>query len=155
MCIRTIVPNMRPAMLTPRYSPWFNYCVVVMGDVVGLDTAAGRYFDWSSPAYRTQLDYAQRLPWRVSTLRRLTIDNNRHAGSDGCAPTPSQYLALAESNFTSLKDFPSPSAGGFGIGSYVPRSLSTLSIQEYHRPLLSNAPRTSIGLLLRAVLEGC
>ncbi len=61
-----------------------------------------------------------------------TIDNNLHAGSLGCAPTPSQYFALTLSRRISLNGLPSPSSGVFGIGSYV--------------------PRTSIGLLLRAVL---
>lgn len=32
----------------------------------------------------------------------LTIDNNRHAGSEGCAPTPSQYFARAMSSLISL-----------------------------------------------------
>jgi hypothetical protein len=53
----------------------------------------------------------------------LTMDSNLQAGSDGCAPTPSQYFARTESSLISLKCLPSPSAGGFGIGSYVPAVL--------------------------------
>lgn len=47
----------------------------------------------------------------------LTIDSSRHAGSEGCAPTPSQYFARAMSIFTSLNGLPSSCGAGFGIGS--------------------------------------
>lgn len=52
----------------------------------------------------------------------LTIESNLHAGSEGCAPTPSQYLALTESSLMSLNGLPSPSWGAFGMGSYVPNT---------------------------------
>jgi len=55
---------------------------------------------------------------------KRTILNNLHAGSLGCAPTPSQYFALAESSLISFQRFPSPSIGALGIGSYVPASIS-------------------------------
>jgi len=36
----------------------------------------------------------------------LTIDNNLHTTSVGCAPTPIQYFALVMSSFTSLCSTP-------------------------------------------------
>lgn len=51
----------------------------------------------------------------------FTIESNLQAGSEGCAPTPSQYFALTKSNLISLNGLPSPSVGGIGIGSYVPK----------------------------------
>lgn len=61
-----------------------------------------------------------------------TILNNLHAGSLGCAPTPSQYFALAESSLMSFQRFPSPSIGALGIGSYVPCVLISLCPQPCH-----------------------
>lgn len=49
-----------------------------------------------------------------------TMASNLHAGSLGCAPTPSQYFARAVSSLMSLYGRPSPDFGGLGIGSYVP-----------------------------------
>ena len=56
------------------------------------------------------------------TKRKLlrTIANSLHAGSDGCAPTPNQYFALATSSLTSFHLLDSPSRGSLGMGSYVP-----------------------------------
>lgn len=39
--------------------------------------------------------------------KELTIDSSRHAGSEGCAPTPSQYFARAMSSLISLYGLPS------------------------------------------------
>ncbi len=64
-----------------------------------------------------------------------TILNNLHAGSLGCAPTPSQYFALAESSLISFQRFPSPSIGALGIGSYVP-VFSSASCPLPGRPFL-------------------
>ena len=76
-----------------------------------------------------------------------TIDSSLHAVSLGCAPTPIQYFALAESNLMSLNGLPSPSVGGFGIGSYVPVSNSIsiyLSIPPLGQPRsVSHFSRTS------------
>ena len=36
----------------------------------------------------------------------LTIASRRHTGSEGCAPTPSQYFARTVSNLMSLKGLP-------------------------------------------------
>ena len=58
-----------------------------------------------------------------STLSRKEIEhtilNNLHAGSLGCAPTPSQYFALDVSSRISLNGLPlsSPARGALGIGS--------------------------------------
>ena len=71
-------------------------------------------------------------PWFQKPEYSLTIANSLLAGSEGCAPTPSQYFALAVSSLMSLKGLPRPSGCGLGMGSYV--------------------PRTSMGLLFRAVL---
>jgi hypothetical protein len=72
-----------------------------------------------------------------------TILNNLHAGSLGCAPTPSQYFALAESSLTSFHFFPSPSIGALGIGSYVP---------VFYEPVSSTFKSNSPSSGLRSVL---
>lgn len=46
------------------------------------------------------------------------MDNNLHAVSVGCAPTPIQYFALNTSSLISLCNFPESSyVSFFGIGS--------------------------------------
>jgi hypothetical protein len=76
---------------------------------------------------------------------RHTILNNLHAGSLGCAPTPSQYFALAESSLISFQRLPSPSIGALGIGSYVPVFIS---LHPHHRPLCLLDPNYSVDRLL-------
>ena len=67
--------------------------------------------------------------WSFNSCRRTrTMESNLQAGSDGCAPTPSQYFARTESSLISLNGLPSPSGGGFGIGSYVPAGPSNQSL---------------------------
>jgi hypothetical protein len=90
----------------------------------------GRYFGSSNPAYRKK--HTRQSKSHCTPRDKLTIDNNLHAESLGCAPTPNQYFALVESSLISFHMGPSPSIDGLGIGSYV--------------------PRTSRGLLFRAVL---
>lgn len=65
------------------------------------------------------IQYSVLSPVRESYFRwtELTIDSSRHAGSEGCAPTPSQYFARAISILISLNGLPSPCGAGFGIGS--------------------------------------
>lgn len=73
-----------------------------------------------SPAPCSHFSCALLLPIArpLGTFRTRTILNNLHAGSLGCAPTPSQYFARDVSSFISLKGLPpSPSGAGFGIGS--------------------------------------
>jgi hypothetical protein len=77
---------------------------------------APRYFGSTRPTCESAVRHSTN-PLRI---RQTTIESNLQAGSEGCAPTPSQYLALTESSFMSLKGLPSPSVGAFGIGSYVP-----------------------------------
>lgn len=50
--------------------------------------------------------------------------NSLQAVSLGCAPTPIQYRARLTSSLISFHGRPcvSPGRGGFGIGSYVPRT---------------------------------
>lgn len=52
--------------------------------------------------------------------------NSLHAVSLGCAPTPTQYLALLTSSLMSFHGRPyvSPGRGGCGMGLYVPRTSS-------------------------------
>jgi len=59
-----------------------------------------------------------------SHLASLTIDKSLHAGSEGCAPTPSQYFARAVSSLMSLWGLPWPRGAGLGMGSYVPGDQS-------------------------------
>lgn len=67
-------------------------------------------------------------PWifwtRYLGSRMPTMLNSLHAVSLGCAPTPIQYLARLISSLISFQGRPcvSPGRGGFGIGSYVPRT---------------------------------
>jgi len=75
-----------------------------------------RYFGSRRPIYTDEVSLS--LDYIAAGI--ITIESNLQAGSDGCAPTPSQYFARTESSFISLNPLPSPSAGVFGIGSYVP-----------------------------------
>lgn len=59
-----------------------------------------------------------------------TIDSNRHTVSEGCAPTPIQYLARSESSVMSLCSLPEPSNwSGLGMGSYVPMTSRGLELR--------------------------
>ena len=69
------------------------------------------------------VSYRNAAPNLCNDIRGQTIDNNLQAGSEGCAPTPSQYLALTVSILMSLNGLPSPFGGGLGMGSYVPLRL--------------------------------
>lgn len=63
------------------------------------------------------LSYPPSPPPLPPNADQLTILNNRHTGSLGCAPTPSQYFARDVSSLMSLNGLPSPSGAGLGIGS--------------------------------------
>lgn len=82
--------------------------------------------DTLAPATQSNLNVSHHLTLKFTpsppspSNKRLTILNNLHAGSLGCAPTPSQYFARDVSSLMSLIGFPSPDGGGLGMGSYVP-----------------------------------
>jgi hypothetical protein len=95
-------------------------------------------------------------------ITALTIENSRHTGSLGCAPTPNQYFVLIVSSCRSLYrfcfcfsmglicasvDVPSDcaSAGGFKIGSSSGLGRGIRGVGSY-------VPRTSMGRESRAVL---
>ena len=77
-----------------------------------------------------------------------TIAKSRQTGSEGCAPTPSQYFARDVSSLMSLNGLPSPKGGGFGIGSYVPNNVleertvlvDQVLTNDFHRLAVSCAP---------------
>lgn len=70
------------------------------------------------PIYQQRLAFRSTLiPFPIPFKVCHTIDSIRHTGSDGCAPTPSQYFALVVSSLMSLTGLPAPYCGGLGIGS--------------------------------------
>lgn len=69
-----------------------------------------------------------------------TMLSSFHAGSLGCAPTPSQYRARDTSSRMSLKGRPSPSGGARGAGSYVPSTSSGFALRAVLRPLSVGRP---------------
>lgn len=95
---------------------------------------------------------SENRPTRTKTVEKspqLTILSNLQAGSLGCAPTPSQYFALAISNLTSLNFLgaistaaPAPGIAADVLGVFV--SLGVLGIGSY-------VPSTSSGFEFRAV----
>lgn len=82
-----------------------------------------------------------------------TSEKSRHTVSDGCAPTPSQYLARAVSSWMSFVGLPMPSAGGFGTGSYVPGGCASVRACGKQSKAEQNRPMTSRGRESRAVLR--
>ena len=92
----------------------------------------------------------------------LTIENSRHTGSLGCAPTPNQYFVLIVSSCRSLYRFCFFfSVGLVCAGIDVPSDCASAGFKRGSssglgrgiRGVGSYVPRTSMGRESRAVLE--
>src|SRR4051812_31231138 len=90
---RTTRNHYKPAAFSP-----FFFCINTAGGV-------GLNFGSNNPAYihiPNQPLPSPRITRDQQNISEHTIDNNLHAGSLGCAPTPNQYFALDISSLISF-----------------------------------------------------
>lgn len=97
--------NLTPLAIIPSLSVFSPVSLMALGGIL---------VPVIQPTRRQSLSYVYR---ESNEGELLTIDKSLQAGSLGCAPTPNQYLALAESSLISFHIRPSPSIGALGIGS--------------------------------------
>ena len=117
----------------------------------------GLYFGSNNPACKetsVNISPTPQMDLQQGRKPALTIDNNLHAESLGCAPTPNQYFARAESSLMSLNGLPSPSVGGLGIGSYVPVSRPSVPCPQCPQSLYGpSSLLTPIAIHIYPVIE--